>query len=123
MRAGAETRRALAGSEEYVPLAEQLLSQPKPLYFFDPTANLPEETKAALQDIPLDVSMTVTRSGDARRVEILNPPAGLLEDDLEQIERQVREMTFRPALREGKIVSTEGFVWRYDLQAAAVDSP
>lgn len=115
--------RALAGSEEYVPLAEQLLSQPKPLYFFDPMANLPEETKAALQDIPLDVSITVTRSGDARRVEILNPPAGLSEDDLEQIERQVREMTFRPALREGKIVSTEGFVWRYDLQAAAVDSP
>ena len=118
-----EAYRALAGSEEYAPLAEQILSRPRPLYFFDPTANLPEETRTSLQDIGLDVSMTVTRSGDPRRVEILNPPDGLSEDDLEQIERRVRDMTFRPALREGKVVSTEDFVWRYDLRAAAADSP
>ena len=105
-----------------IEFADRLLGQPKPVYFFDPTATLSEEAKAALQEIRLDVSMTVTRSGEPRRVEFPDPPSSLTEEDLEVIERQVREMTFRPALREGKVVNTREFIWRYEIGAGVADS-
>ena len=117
-----EAYQALAQSQEYAQLAERLLGQPKPVYFFDPTATLSEEARAALLEIRLGVSMTVTRSGEPRRVEFLDPPPSLSDGDLELMERQVREMTFRPAVREGKVVSTEDFIWRYDIGVGVADS-
>jgi tetratricopeptide (TPR) repeat protein len=117
-----EAYQALAQSEKFAAAAGNFLDQPKPVYFFDPTASLSDEAKSALQDVRLDVSMTVTRSGEPRRVEVLEPPATLSEDDIEQVERQVREMFFRPALREGKVISTEHFIWRYEPQGAAASS-
>jgi len=117
-----EAYQAFAQSEENAQLADRLLGEPMPVYFFDPTATLSEQAKAALQDIRLDISMTVTRSGEPRRVEFPDPPPSLSEEDLDLIERQVREMTFRPAMREGKVVSTEDFIWRYDIGAGVADS-
>jgi tetratricopeptide (TPR) repeat protein len=112
----------LSRSEEYANLADSYLGRPKLLYFMAPEAEPPSESQSASGDVQFDVKMTVTRSGDARDVEIVNPPEGLSEEDLEAIERQVRKMTFRPALKAGEVVTTEDFIWRYESRAATADS-
>ena len=68
-----------------------------------------------LQDLSVDVSMTVTSYGDVRYVEVLDPPEGLTENHVGQIKRQVRQVPFRPALKAGEVVTTKDFIWQYAI--------
>ena len=63
----------------------------------------------------LDISMTVTNSGVVRYVEVLNAPEDMSKDDLELIKRRVRGIMFRPAVKEGEVVTTEDFIWQYAI--------
>jgi tetratricopeptide (TPR) repeat protein len=101
----------LAESEQYAELADSYMGKPKPVYFSNLQPGLLEDAPADLQEDSLDVSMTVTDSGSARSVEVLNAPEGISEDDLGAIERRVRGMIFRPALRDGEVATTRDFIW------------
>jgi hypothetical protein len=46
-------------------------------------------------------------------VEILNPPEDLSKDELDDIKKELQDMPFRPSLKEGKAVTTEGFIWQH----------
>jgi tetratricopeptide (TPR) repeat protein len=93
-------------------LADSLFGQPRPLGLLWPDPHSPEGAPAE----SLDISMTVSKSGEARRVEVLNPPDDLSEDALDEIRRQVLEIRFRPAIMGGKVVNTEDFIWQYSFQ-------
>jgi tetratricopeptide (TPR) repeat protein len=105
----------LAQSEEYAVLADSFMGQPKPVYFFKPTPDLLEDAPMELLEASLDISMTVTRVGRLRYVEVLNAPEGTSEDDLLKIKKLVLETPFRPAMKEGEVVTIKDFIWRYAI--------
>lgn len=76
----------------------------------------PDEDAAAASGLSLDVSMTVTRSGDLRNIEILNAPESMSKEQIRRIERQLEVTRFRPGLLNGEVVKMEDFVWRYSGQ-------
>jgi tetratricopeptide (TPR) repeat protein len=110
-----EAYQVLANSEEYADLADSHMAQPKPVYFFDLTPGYLEDAPAELQEMSLDISMTVTNSGGVRYVEVLNAPEDISENDLGNIKRRVRGIIFRPAVKEGEVVTTEEFIWQYAI--------
>lgn len=110
-----EAYQVLANSEEYADLADSHMAQPKPVYFFDLTPGYLEDAPAELQEMNLDISMTVTNSGGVRYVEVLNAPEDISENDLGNIKRRVRGIIFRPAVKEGEVVTTKDFIWQYAI--------
>ncbi len=106
----------LAQSEEYAGLAESYLGQPKPMEFTGLQPPLVDGVQLGPHATSLDVSMTVTRIGDVRYVEFLNPPETMSEDDLTRIKRELQDTPFRPSLKQGKAVTTEGFIWQHVIR-------
>jgi tetratricopeptide (TPR) repeat protein len=105
----------LMESQQSEPLALEYFDQPTPMRF------LREEVFS--QDDPddgseteLEVSMTVTRRGTARNLEILNLSENVDKDGVRGIKRKVGNMRFRPRLVEGKPVESDGFIWRYAVE-------
>jgi tetratricopeptide (TPR) repeat protein len=107
----------LADSDDYAELAENYMAQPQPVHFFAPQPSLLEDVPMELNERRVDVSMTITSYGDVRYVEVLNPPEGLTDNHLGQIKREVRQTPFRPALKEGEVVTTKEFIWHYAIAA------
>ncbi len=111
----------LADSAEYAALVDNYLGDPKPMYFAGiQPANLeavPHDAEARR----VDISMTVTRIGNVRYVEILNPPEDLTEDDLYELRKELQDTPFRPSLKEGKAVTTEGFIWQHVIRTESED--
>jgi hypothetical protein len=106
----------LAESEENAELADSYMSHPKPMHFItNPLPELFEDTPTELQEMSLDISMTVSSIGVVRMVEVLNAPEGMSKDDLRAIERRVRATPFRPAMKEGEVVTTRDFIWHYAI--------
>lgn len=105
----------LAQSEKYAEYADSYMGQPKPAQFFIPHTGFLEEVPPELTGVNLDVSLTVTNYGDVRSVEVLNPPEGLSEDNLWRIKKYVLNIPFRPAMKEGKVVTTRDFIWQYAI--------
>jgi tetratricopeptide (TPR) repeat protein len=106
----------LARSEKYAELADSYMSQPKPMHFVTyPQPDLFEDTPTELQEMSLDLSMTVTSSGQVRKVEVLNAPEGMSKGALRAIERQLMGTPFRPAMKEGEVVTTRDFIWHYAI--------
>jgi hypothetical protein len=105
----------LVTSEEHAELAENYMAQPRPVYFFNPPPDFLGDTEAPLPHMNLDISMTVTSYGDARYVEVLNAPEDVPEEVLGDIMRLVRETPFRPAVKDGKAVTTKDFIWQFSI--------
>lgn len=104
----------LVQNEATAKLADSYMSDPKPMYFFvDPQPFFLEEVPPDLQQLNLDISMNVTVLGEARNVKVLNAPEGLSKDDIKEIKRRVMAIPFRPAMKEGEVVTTRDFVWKY----------
>jgi tetratricopeptide (TPR) repeat protein len=104
----------LAQSENYAKMADSYMSHPKPMHFiFNHQPVLPEDAPMELQEMSLQISMTVTTLGDVRYVEVLNAPEDISEDYVKAIKRQVGETPFRPAMKEGEVVTTKDFIWQY----------
>ena len=74
-----------------------------------------EEIPADLQEINLDVSITVSSRGTVRNVEVLKAPEGLSERDIDRIVRRLILTPFRPAMKEGEVVTTKDFIWKYSI--------
>lgn len=108
--------KVLSEGEGTAELANEYMSQPSPMHFVvDPDVALVGKTQPKTKKIGLDVSMTVTSSGKLRAIGILEVPEEMTRDDIREIERQVRRIPFRPAMKDGKIVTTKDFIWRYKV--------
>ena len=103
----------LAQSNEFAEQADELFSKPRPMEFTGFDWSLKDGEPMDEGHIMLDVSMTVTRVGEVRYVEILNPPESLSEDEIGDIRRTVRDTPFRPGVIDGKPVSTKEFIWQH----------
>ena len=106
----------LAQNEGFEEQARSFMSQPKPMHFVNSAEPIYlEELPPDLQQISLDVSMTVTNLGEVRSVEVLKAPEGISKGDLNRIKKRLLLTPFRPAMREGEVVTTKEFLWRYEI--------
>jgi tetratricopeptide (TPR) repeat protein len=103
----------LMQSEGHAELANSYLGQPKPVHFLYPQPAFLEDAPAELEELSLDISITVTSFGNVLNAEVLHPPEGIPPNRLEEIKKAVRETPFRPAMKAGEVVTTKDFVWRY----------
>jgi tetratricopeptide (TPR) repeat protein len=104
----------LAASEEYAELADSFMNHPKPMHFIvNLQPRFSEETPMPLEEMNFDISMTVTVLGDVRHVEILDAPESVSEHDIREIKKLLGQTPFRPALKEGEVVTTKEFIWQY----------
>jgi tetratricopeptide (TPR) repeat protein len=108
-----EAWQVLAKDTEYAELVESFLGQPRPMHFVEPPPAYLDELPPELEELSVDVSMTVTSFGDVRYVEVKNPPEVLSKQQLGVIEREVRETPFRPAMKAGEVVTTKEFIWQF----------
>lgn len=109
-----EGYRVLAETEGYEHLAENYMKEPAPVHF------VTEIPPAVADDVPegfegaeLDVLMTVTTGGGLRQIEFPNAPEALSKRELKNIRNQLQKIPFRPAVRDGEVVTTREFNWRY----------
>lgn len=113
----------LASSSEYSGLIDEYLGKPRPMDFTGKQLQVADGEPLDEGAMRVDVSMTVTRIGDVRYVEVLNPPEGLTDDDIVQIRRDVQDTPFRPSLKDGKAVTTEGFIWQHVIHQDPEENP
>ncbi len=108
--------RVLAQNEQSAEQAEQFMSQPEPMHFiFDISAIKLAETLTELEHSRIEVSMTVTTIGSLRSIEFLDAPEELTRSDLNRIKRGLERIPFRPAIKDGEVVTTKSFIWQFEL--------
>lgn len=110
-----EAYRMLVEAEGSTELANAYMGTPTPLRFLNVPVDGAWDQPAQEEGFGVDVSMTVTRNGDLRYVEILDPPEDLTEDQMWEVRQKLRATLFRPGLVNGEVVDTENYVWRYTL--------
>lgn len=113
--------KVLSQSDGYAHMAERYMAKPQPVYFMSPQPwlleGLPEEQ---LRNLAIDISMTVNTLGVVRDVEILETPEGLTQDHLAAIQKWLRATSFRPALKEGEVVTSRDFIWQFIVTPDAI---
>ena len=106
----------LVQNEGFEEQARSFMSKPMPMHFVNSAEPIYlEELPADLQKISLDVSMTVTNLGEVRSVEVLRAPENISKGDLNRIKKRLQLTPFRPAMKEGEVVTTKEFIWRYEI--------
>ncbi|NIP17420.1 MAG: hypothetical protein GWM87_04110 [Xanthomonadales bacterium] len=95
---------------------ETYFGAPKPLRFMK-NELLSEEPPMEVTEgeESLEVSMTVTKSGKLRNIEILNPPEDMEQEDLKDAHRTLAGYRFRPRIVDGLPQPTESFTWHFPL--------
>ena len=106
----------LAESEGSNQLADAYLGKPTPLRFLNNHEDFTTDEREHDATMSLEVSMTVTRGGDLRYIEILNAPENLSEDQLWEIKEQLKTTRFRPGLINGVAVSVTDFIWHQSFE-------
>ena len=107
----------LALSEEYAELADSYMIDPKPMHFIiNPLPDFLTDALTKRHEMSLDISITVTRLGYVRSVEVLKAPEGMSKADLKDIRMRVWAIPFRPAMKEGEVVTTKDFIWHYAIE-------
>jgi len=107
----------LTQSEQYAELADSYMSHPKPVHFIiNPLPDFLETAMTELREMSLDISITVTSFGNVHSIEVLKAPEGISKDDLRDIKMQMRTVPFRPAMKEGEVVTTKDFIWHYAIE-------
>ena len=97
-------------------VVQSYMSRPQPMHFI--YHRLPEivgESPEGPRELNFEFSLTVTTYGEVRNLEILNAPEGMAEEALKEIKKQVQRTPFRPALKQGEVVTTRDFIWRYQI--------
>jgi tetratricopeptide (TPR) repeat protein len=113
----------LIQNKGYEEQAKSFMSQPRPMHFVNSAEPIYlDEIPTNLQEINLDVSITVSSIGKVRKVEVLNTPEGMSKSDLNKIVRRLRLIPFRPAMKEGEVVTTKNFIWRYAIAPHGIAS-
>lgn len=110
-----EAWQVLVNNMEDPALAENFLGQPRLMHFVDPPTVYLEELPPQLEEKSVNVSMTITRFGEARSVAVESPPEELSKQQVGDIERELRETPFRPAMKAGEVVTTEDFIWPFPV--------
>lgn len=106
----------LTETEQTAEVIDNYMAQPRPLnYVSNAPLVLPEEEEKELQELNLEVSMTVTTYGEIREAEVVKAPRELSEKEIELIRQQLRNYRFRPAMKEGEIITTRDFIWQYSI--------
>ena len=106
----------LRESEQYADMADSYMSQPKPAHFIiNPLPDLLENAMMEFRGMSLDISITVTSFGNVHSIEVLEAPEGITKNDLRDIKMQMRAIPFRPAMKEGEVVTTKDFIWHYSI--------
>ena len=106
----------LAENEGFSEQADRFMSQPEPMHFiFDISAVKLAETLAELDHPRIEVSMTVTTIGSLRSIEFLEAPEELTKSDLNRIKRGLERIPFRPAMKDGEVVTTKSFIWQFEM--------
>ena len=114
---------ALAETSELSEQAMAYMRQPTPMHFVvDPESAFAVKPQSIPLDSGLDISMTVTGSGKLRNIKVLDVPEHFTVDDVRYIERQVKRIPFRPAMKDGKVVTTKDFIWRYRTDFSKEDA-
>lgn len=97
-------------------VVESYMGRPQPMHFiFHQLPDFLVESPDAPRELQLEIQMTVNSYGEVREVEVLNAPEGLAEEAIKQIEKQVRLTPFRPAMKQGRLVTTREFIWKYEI--------
>lgn len=102
---------ALTQSGDHAESAERYMGEPEPVHFFSPPPDFLEDREEPLPELKLDIAMTVTTRGSVRGASITDAPQDLAEEVQDEILNMVRKTPFRPAMKSGEIVTTEGFSW------------
>lgn len=102
----------LAASDVYSRYASEYLGSPSPLRFLVTNEDFVRDLEAPVAIEGLELSMTVTRNGRLLDVEVLSAPEGGTEEQLAEITERLENTRFRPAVINGKVESTEHFVWK-----------
>ena len=104
----------LAAVENQPELAEEFMKEPQPMPIFaDPLPDTKGNEDSEFQVRSVDVSMTVTSLGNLRQIEFPNASEELSKDELKRIRRELLKIPFRPAMKDGEVVTTKEFNWRY----------
>jgi len=112
-----EGHQILTQSEQFAELADSYMSQPKPVHFIiNPLPDFLENAMTELREMSLDISITVTNFGNVHSIEVLKAPEGMSKHDLKEIKMQLRAIPFRPAMKEGEVVTTKDFIWHYAIE-------
>jgi tetratricopeptide (TPR) repeat protein len=113
----------LTQSEQYAGLADSYMSHPKPVHFIiNPLPDFLENAMTDLKEMSLDISITVTNFGDVHSIKVLKAPESLSKNDLKEIKMQMREIPFRPAMKEGEVVTTKDYIWHYAVEPQGMAS-
>lgn len=106
----------LKQSEQYADLADGYMSHPKPAHFIiNPLPDFLENAVTGLHEMSLDISITVTNYGSVHSIEVVKAPESMTKNDLREIKMQVRSIPFRPAMKEGEVVTTKDYIWHYAI--------
>ena len=103
---------ALASNPETRDLADRYLGNPTPLRFLNNDEGFVRDVDAAAPPGSLELSMTVTRSGDLQDIEVLNVPAEEAPGILQKVRRELRTTRFRPGLINGRVETVQNYVWK-----------
>ena len=111
-----EGYRVLAGDDATAELAAGYMTEPQPMDILtNPFRDAIVDKSGALPETGLEVSMTVTGLGSIRDVEFLDAPEELTKDQLKRIRYQLQRIPSRPAIRDGEVLTTREFNWRYRI--------
>ena len=104
------------------PLVEEYFDTPRPLNFMD----IPQYDPQVQQDLAgetLEVSMTVTKGGQVRNLEILQIPDDLDKEQARMVRRELLGLRFRPRVVAGMPEHTDQFVWQYPTNPTEMAAP
>ena len=88
------------------------MGQPTPLRFMNTEDEFVRDVNMPYPETGLELSMTVTRTGDLHDIKVLNAAEGEADDVLKLVRRQLRSTRFRPGLINGKMEKVEEFFYR-----------
>jgi tetratricopeptide (TPR) repeat protein len=115
---------SILADESTTPLEHaEALADLKPVHFIiNPLPDFLENAMTDLKEMSLDISITVTNFGDVHSIKVLKAPESLSKNDLKEIKMQMREIPFRPAMKEGEVVTTKDYIWHYAVEPQGMAS-
>jgi hypothetical protein len=102
-------------------LANRYMGQPMPVRLMN---NFEDFTHFELPEPDstsgIEVTMSVTRSGQLRNIQILKVPEDMTADQVKVLEQQLKSSRFRPAVVNGMVEEVNGYTWSYSMTMAEV---
>ena len=111
--------RLLAEADPSLDTARQYMGHPAPVRLMN---NFEDFTHFELPEpdnsLGIEVSMSVTRSGMLRDVQIIKVPEDMSPDQVKLLEQQLKASRFRPAVVNGMVEKVDNYQWSYSMSLA-----